>query len=121
VSIAVDYTKGYSGAVLAHRAADGKASQSIGKFTFLQVGRLASTRIKRYHDLGAEIGAGSRSINKRFQVGKWQPICVDEEATQPPGDSALLSIRDLCMVTSLHDGMNLVAKNLCCAPMSWEC
>ena len=81
-----------------------------GEFTFVQIGAPSRTRIKRYEDLNVEVAAEAERINKRFQTATWKPIVLrlrhhDHKEIEPFYRTA-----DLCLVTSLHDGMNLVAK-----------
>jgi len=80
------------------------------RFTFVQIGAPSRTHIKRYQDLTAEVEAETERINRRFKTGAWQPLVFlnrqhSHEEIQPYYRNA-----DLCLVTSLHDGMNLVAK-----------
>ena len=80
------------------------------QFTFVQIGAPSRTNIPRYDDLGHEVEAVANRINARFQTAEWKPIVMltrhhDHHEIQPYYRAA-----DLCMVTSLHDGMNLVAK-----------
>ncbi len=111
----VDYTKGIQERLLAIERLMEKHPSYREKFTFLQVGAPSRTRIKRYHDLGAEIEAEAERINKRFQVGKWQPIVLMKRQHSHQEIQRFYRIADLCMVTSLHDGMNLVAKEFVAA------
>ena len=81
-----------------------------GEFTFVQIGAPSRTRIKRYDDLVNEVVAEADRINKRFQTSSWKPIVLlkrhhDHREIEPYYRAA-----DICLVTSLHDGMNLVAK-----------
>ena len=55
-------------------------------------------------------------INWRFQADQWKPIVFLEPAAQPSGNRSAITGRPiLCLVTSLHDGMNLVAKEFVAA------
>ena len=80
------------------------------KFTFVQIGAPSRTHIKRYQDLTTEVEEEAERINRRFRTGAWKPIVFlnrhhSHEEIQPYYREA-----DVCLVTSLHDGMNLVAK-----------
>jgi trehalose 6-phosphate synthase len=81
-----------------------------GKFTFAQIGAPSRTHIKRYHDLLAEVEAEAERINWRFQSGKWKPILMLQRHHSHKQIERFYRAADLCLVTSLHDGMNLVAK-----------
>ncbi len=86
-----------------------------GQFTFVQIGAPSRTHIKRYHDLFAEVGAEADRINWRFQAGEWKPIVFLGRHHGHKEIEPYYKAADLCMVTSLHDGMNLVAKEFVAA------
>jgi trehalose-6-phosphate synthase len=79
-------------------------------FTFVQIGAPSRTHIKRYHDLQAELVAEADRINWRFQADQWKPILLLNRQHSHKEVAAYYRAADLCLVTSLHDGMNLVAK-----------
>ena len=81
-----------------------------GKLTFIQIGAPSRTRIKRYQDLGAEVEAEALRINRRFQTGQWKPIVFLRRHHSHQEIERYYRAAHFCMVTSLHDGMNLVAK-----------
>jgi len=111
----VDYTKGILERFLAIEKLLEKYPAYQGKFTFVQIGAPSRTHIKRYHDLLAEIEAESERINWRFQTGKWKPIVFLKRQHSHEEIQRFYRIADLCLVTSLHDGMNLVAKEFLAA------
>ena len=80
------------------------------QFTFVQMGAPSRTNIKRYSDLLAEVGAEAERINQRFQSNGWKPIFFLKKQHSHAEIEPYYRAADLCMVTSLHDGMNLVAK-----------
>jgi trehalose 6-phosphate synthase len=82
----------------------------IGQFTFVQIGAPSRTHIKRYHDLLAELESEADRINWRFQSGDWRPIVFLKRHHSHKEIEPYYRAADLCIVTSLHDGMNLVAK-----------
>jgi trehalose 6-phosphate synthase len=106
----VDYTKGIQERLLAVERFLEKYPKYIGKFTFVQIGSPSRTHIKRYHDLLAEVEAETERINWRFQSGKWKPIVFLKRQHSHQEIEPYYKAADLCLVTSLHDGMNLVAK-----------
>jgi trehalose-6-phosphate synthase len=106
----VDYTKGILERFLAIERFLEKYSSYQGKFTFVQIGAPSRTHIKRYHDLLAEVEAEADRINWRFQNGKWKPIVFLKRQHSHKEIEPFYRAADLCLVTSLHDGMNLVAK-----------
>jgi trehalose 6-phosphate synthase len=85
------------------------------QFTFVQIGAPSRTNIPRYDNLVREVEAAANRINARFQTSDWKPIVMltrhhNHNEIQPYYRAA-----DFCMVTSLHDGMNLVAKEFVAA------
>jgi trehalose-6-phosphate synthase len=81
-----------------------------GRFTFVQIAAPTRTRINRYQDIIAEVHGEAERINRRFQTRKWKPIVLLDRHHSHKEIGRFYRAADLCMVTSLHDGMNLVAK-----------
>ncbi len=106
----VDYTKGIKERFLAIERLLEKHPSYRGKFTFIQIGAPSRTHIKRYHDLLAEVEAEAERINWKFASGKWKPILFRKGQFTHQEIDRFYRTADLCLVTSLHDGMNLVAK-----------
>jgi len=111
----VDYTKGILERFLALERLLEKYPTYRKKFTFLQIGAPSRTHIKRYHDLLAEVESEAERINWRFQTGKWKPIVFMKRQHNHHEIQRFYRTADLCLVTSLHDGMNLVAKEFVAA------
>jgi trehalose 6-phosphate synthase len=111
----VDYTKGIHERFRAIERFLEKYPKYQGQFTFIQVGAPSRTHIKRYHDLMAELEAEAERINWRFQSGKWKPILFLKRHHSHQEIEGYYRAADLCLVTSLHDGMNLVAKEFLAA------
>jgi len=111
----IDYTKGILERFLAVERFLEKYPQFQRKFTFVQIGAPSRTHIKRYHDLVAEVEAEAERINWRFQVGKWKPIVLLTRHHSHKEIAPYYRAADVCLVTSLHDGMNLVAKEFVAA------
>jgi len=111
----VDYTKGIPERFRAIERFLEKYPSYQGKFTFVQIGAPSRTHIKRYHDLLAEVEAEAERINWRFQTSKWKPIVFLKRQHSHEEINRYYSAADLCLVTSLHDGMNLVAKEFLAA------
>lgn len=106
----VDYTKGIPNRLLAIERFLDKYPSYKGKFVYLGIGAPSRTGIKTYRNLGREIEKLVRRINKKFAKGAWQPIYY---VNQPLRRQEILEIcrqADLCLVTPLDDGMNLVSK-----------
>lgn len=81
-----------------------------GNFTFIQIGAPSRTRIQRYQDLVTEVELEAARINHRFQTKLWRPIALLSHHHEHKEILPFYRAADVCMVTSLHDGMNLVAK-----------
>jgi trehalose 6-phosphate synthase len=111
----VDYTKGILERFLAVERFLEKNPTYQGKFTFVQIGAPSRTHIKRYHDLLAEVEVEADRINWRFQSDKWKPIVFLKRQHSHKEITPYYRAADLCLVTSLHDGMNLVAKEFLAA------
>jgi trehalose-6-phosphate synthase len=107
----VDYTKGIIERFRAIERFLEKWPDYVGRFTFVQIGAPSRTTIPRYHDLLNEVEAEAARINARFSKnGSWRPIILLTRHHSHQEILPYYRAADLCMVTSLHDGMNLVAK-----------
>jgi trehalose 6-phosphate synthase len=106
----VDYTKGILERFHGLERFFERFPNYLGQFTFVQIGAPSRTHIKRYHELLGEVEAEAERINWRFQSGQWKPILYLQRHHNHQEIQRFYKAADLCMVTSLHDGMNLVAK-----------
>jgi len=111
----VDYTKGILERFLAIEWLLEKYPAYREKFTFIQIGAPSRTHIKRYHDLLGEVEAEAERINWRWQTSKWKPIVFLKRQHSHREIDRYYRTADLCLVSSLHDGMNLVAKEFLAA------
>jgi trehalose 6-phosphate synthase len=111
----VDYTKGILERFAAIELFLEKYPVYRGQFSFIQVAAPSRTHIKRYHDLLGEVEAEAERINWRFQFGKWKPIIYLKRQHSHEEVQQFYRAADVCLVTSLHDGMNLVAKEFVAA------
>ena len=80
------------------------------RFTFIQIGAPSRTEIDRYKHFLDEVTAEADRINTRFQSGRWKPIVLLKKHHSHAEISRYYHAASVCLVTSLHDGMNLVAK-----------
>ncbi|MGH9738353.1 MAG: alpha,alpha-trehalose-phosphate synthase (UDP-forming) [Candidatus Acidiferrales bacterium] len=85
------------------------------KFTFVQIGAPSRTRIERYQHFLEDVEAEAARINARFQTTDWRPIVLLTRHHSHEEILPYYRAADLCLVTSLHDGMNLVAKEFVAA------
>jgi trehalose-6-phosphate synthase len=85
------------------------------QFTFVQIGSPSRSSIGRYRDLMQEVIEEADRINRRFQNGNWKPIVLLTRQHSHQEILPYYRTADVCVVTSLHDGMNLVAKEFVAA------
>jgi trehalose 6-phosphate synthase len=106
----LDYTKGIADRLLAVERLLERRPELVGKFWFVQVAAPSRTLIERYRLLGEEVERLTTRINERFGAGGRGPIVLLHTHHDPMKVFRLYRAADLCYVSSLHDGMNLVAK-----------
>ncbi|NUM89162.1 MAG: trehalose-6-phosphate synthase [Bdellovibrionales bacterium] len=106
----LDYTKGILERFLAVERFLEIHPEWVGKFTFVQIAAPSRSTIEHYRLFSQEVTALTERINRRFSTGEWRPILLKAEHHEPQQVFEYYRAADLCMVTSLHDGMNLVAK-----------
>jgi trehalose-6-phosphate synthase len=80
------------------------------RFSFVEIGAPSRTDIERYRRFLDEVTIEADRINARFQAGRWKPIVLLKRHHSHDEISRYYRAASVCMVTSLHDGMNLVAK-----------
>jgi len=106
----LDYTKGVEERLRAVERLLEMQPQWVGKFTFIQIAAPTRTRIGQYQEYEGRVRAMAARINERFAGAHHLPIVLKVEHHQPEDIYEYYRAAQLCMVTSLHDGMNLVAK-----------
>jgi trehalose 6-phosphate synthase len=106
----IDYTKGIIERFRGIERFLEKNPKYHGRFVFVELGAPSRTLIKRYHDLMAEVEEEAERINWKFKSKEWQPIVFLKKHHSHQDIEPFYKAADLCLVTSLHDGMNLVAK-----------
>jgi trehalose 6-phosphate synthase len=111
----LDYTKG----ILERFRAVGRLlalqPQWIGKFTFVQIAAPTRGMIGDYRDYAERVRAVADEINARFARAAHPPIVLLVEHHEPDSVYEHFRAADVCFVSSLHDGMNLVAKEFVAA------
>ena len=80
------------------------------RFTFVQIGAPSRTDIERYKNFLAEVSDEAERVNSRFQTSRWKPLVLLKRHHSHEEIARFFRAASFCMVTSLHDGMNLVAK-----------
>jgi trehalose 6-phosphate synthase len=111
----LDYTKGIEERLLAVERALERFPHLQGQFTFAQLGAPSRTLIPEYRALNEQIEAAAQRINQRFARGTWRPIVLLRAHHDSAAVFRYMRAADLCYVSSLHDGMNLVAKEFVAA------
>ncbi len=111
----IDYTKGIEERLLAVERLFERHPELVGKFTFIQLGAPSRTKIAAYGDLNDQIAALAERIQKRFGREGWTPVVFHRAHHEPHTVFRYYRAADLCYVSSLHDGMNLVAKEFVAA------
>ena len=111
----LDYTKGIIERMRAVERLLEMKPEWIGRFTFLQISAPSRSALDEYQHFESEVRATAAQINSRFSEGAWQPIVLRVEHHDSESVRAHYKACDVCLVTSLHDGMNLVAKEFVAA------
>jgi len=111
----IDYTKGILERFLAVERFLEKYPAYQGKFTFVQVGAPSRTLIKSYADIVEAVESEAARINMRYKSKDWKAILLLMRHHSHEEIMPFYKTSNLCMVTSLHDGMNLVAKEFVAA------
>src|SRR5688572_19034893 len=106
----LDYTKGILERFLAIERLLELEPRWIGRFAFLQVAAPSRSSIDEYQNLDARVRALAERINARFGREGYLPIVLKIEHHDAAQVYELYRAAELCYVSSLHDGMNLVAK-----------
>ena len=106
----LDYIKGIPRRLMAIDHFFEKYPEYKGKMVFTQVTVPSRMDIPSYKKLGESIRALEERINLKYVMGNWKPIVTMIGPLPATTIVALMSMANLCIVSSLHDGMNLVAK-----------
>lgn len=106
----LDYTKGIIERFMAVERLFELFPEWLGRFTFIQIAAPSRSSIEQYQNFDAQVRALAAKINQRFGKEGYDPICLKVEHHEPDQVFEYYRAADVCMVTSLHDGMNLVAK-----------
>ncbi len=106
----IDYTKGIPERLLAVDLLLEEHPELKGKIVFLQMGEISRIHIPKYKALNDEINALVEQINWKHSIDGWEPIILVRRHLSFSELLAFYRLGDVCIVSSLHDGMNLVAK-----------
>jgi trehalose 6-phosphate synthase len=106
----VDYTKGLPERFHALRVFFERYPEYRERLVFVQVAAPSRSRIKRYQLLQTELHATIDEVNRAMGTRSWQPIVYLERHLNRDDIWPFYRHANFCLVSSLHDGMNLVAK-----------
>ncbi len=111
----IDYTKGILERLRAMGRFLEKYTEYKERFVFIQMGALSRVHISQYRDLNDEINDLVEEINWKHSTESWSPIIFVRKTLSFSDTLAFYRLGDVCIVSSLHDGMNIVAKEYICA------
>ncbi len=111
----LDYTKGILERLNAVARLLEMEPRWIGRFTFVQIAAPSRGTLDDYRDYAGRVRALATAINARYSDAKYPPIALIAEHHEPDAVYEYMRAADVCVVTSLHDGMNLVAKEFVAA------
>jgi trehalose-6-phosphate synthase len=111
----LDYTKGILERFLAVERLLELEPQWIGRFSFVQIAAPSRSKIEEYALFAHQVTALAERINRRFGGNGYCPIHLLIQHHEVRDVMSHYRAADLCVVSSLHDGMNLVAKEFVAA------
>ncbi len=106
----IDYTKGIPERFEALDRFFQRYPEFRERLTFVQVGVPSRGHIASYQQIDKEIDSQVERLNWKWGTQKWRPVIYFKRHFSPVEMTALHRLADFCVVSSLHDGMNLVAK-----------
>ncbi|MFH1442134.1 MAG: trehalose-6-phosphate synthase [Candidatus Omnitrophota bacterium] len=106
----IDYTKGIPERLLAIDTLFEKHPELKEKVVFLQMGEISRIHIAKYKSLNDEINALVEQINWKHSTSGWNPVIMVRRHLAFKELLSFYRLADICIISSLHDGMNLVAK-----------
>lgn len=118
VSIGVDradYTKGLVERVEAVEALLERNPSLIEEYVLVQLASPTRTRIRKYQQFAEELTEVVDRVNARFATATWKPVVLQMRTFSPEEVRVHYAMADSAVVTPLHDGMNLVAKEYAAA------
>ncbi len=111
----LDYTKGIEERFWAIDQLLERYPEHRGRFVFAQLSAPSRTKIERYRELNQRVATIAETINQRWGTGAYRPIVLLLAHHEASEVYRYYRAADLCYVSSLHDGMNLVAKEFVAA------
>jgi len=111
----LDYTKGIEERLRAVETLLERHAEFRGRFVFVQLAAPSRTKIDRYRELNERVEATAAEINAKWGGGDYLPVILLRSHHEPATVFRYFRAADVCYVSSLHDGMNLVAKEFVAA------
>lgn len=111
----LDYTKGILERFKAVEFLLDNHPQYRGMFTFLQIASPTRESVETYRHYASQVTAEAERINQKFGTREWRPIHLEKRHFAHAEILPLYQLANVCLVTSVHDGMNLVAKEFVAA------
>jgi trehalose 6-phosphate synthase len=111
----LDYTKGILERFKAIEFFFDEHPDYCERFTFLQIAAPSRESVQKYRDYAEAVESEAERINARFATRSWKPIHFEHRSFTHAELQPLYRAANVCLVTSLHDGMNLVAKEFVAA------
>ena len=106
----LDYTKGIPERLrFLDRLLD-RHPEYRGRLVFVQIAVPSRSTLPAYRQIEQEVEAVTAQINLRWGRGSWRPVVLLKKHYEEAEMIALHRLAHFCVVTSLHDGMNLVSK-----------
>ena len=106
----LDYTKGIPERFKGIEIFFEQNPQYLERLTFVQIAPPSREEVSAYRAYDEHVTAEAARINARFTRNQWRPIVLEKRPYTHKQLRELYGRADFCLVTSLHDGMNLVAK-----------
>jgi trehalose-6-phosphate synthase len=110
-----DYTKGILDRIRAVDAFLSNHPEWKGRYCFVQAAAPTRSKLSSYRALQEDAIRLVDEVNARHGVNGWKPIVLSIRHHEPSEVFELFRAADHCIVSSLHDGMNLVAKEFVAA------
>jgi trehalose 6-phosphate synthase len=111
----LDYTKGIVERFQAVERLLELEPALVGKFTFVQIAAPTRSSLEEYQNFETRVRRLVERINEKYSSGNYVPIILKAEHHGQAQLTEYFRAAEVCMVTSLHDGMNLVAKEFIAA------
>ena len=106
----IDYTKGIPERLEAINIFFQKYPQYLERFSFLQLGPISRIHIPEYKNLSNIIDSLVETINQKYGTKRWKPVTLFKSCFFQEELVAFYKLADVMVISSLQDGMNLVAK-----------